>query len=151
MSHDGAAPLFVDTAAFYARFQPNDQYHQKTMDVFSAIRQGELVFRPLYTSRFVLAELSRLLLYYSGHEAATRALAAIRDSESFVVLSVDSETFEEACTRFGQYDDQQISLTDHVSAVLADEHDVEHVFSYDTADFQTLEFTLVPATVEVEK
>lgn len=147
MSGPSATPLFVDTGAFYARFHESDQNHETATAIFDQIRRGDLVYRPLYTSRFVLAELSRLLLYHAGNETAIRTLSVIRRSESFRVLPVDRETFETACEQFGQYDDQEISLTDHVSAALARENDVEHVFAFDTTDFRTLDFTLVPDDV----
>lgn len=145
----GSTPLFVDTSAFYARFQPNDAHHQEAEAVFAAIRGGTLSYRPLYTSRFVLAELSRLLLYYGGHPAAARALSAIRDSGSFAVVNPDAGTFDDACEEFDRYDDQEITLTDHLSATIARDRDVEHVFTYDETDFHTLEFTVVPEDVDV--
>lgn len=143
----GVRPLFVDTGAFYARFQPNDAHHEAANATFDAIRQGDLAYRPLYTSRFVLAELSRLLLHYGGHDAASRALAAIRHSDSFAVVNPDADAFDTACEQFDRYDDQEITLTDHLSASIARDRDIEHVFSYDTG-FHTLGFTVVPEDTE---
>lgn len=145
----GATPLFVDTSAFYARFQPNDAHHQEATAVFAAIRQGELASRPLYTSRFVLAELSRLLVYDAGDDTASRALAAIRDSGSFAVVNPDAEAFDDACDRFAWDDDQESSLTDHLSATIAGDREVEHFFAYDTSDFRTLGFTVVPEDIDI--
>lgn len=51
--------------------------------------------------------------------------------------------FEAAVTQFDRYDDQAISLVDHLTGVLADERDVEQIFAFDS-DFRTLKFTLVP-------
>lgn len=144
MSEVAATPLFVDTGAFYARADSDDENHERAVRVFESLRDGSLPFRPIYTSQAVLSELATLLLYKLGHADAARVLTTIRDAESFVVLPVLPETFDAATARFVDYDDQEISFVDHASAVLAEEHDVEHVFAFDD-DFRTLGFTLVPS------
>lgn len=57
---------------------------------------------------------------------------------------MDETSFDLACVEFARYDDQRISFVDHTSGVLADENDIEHVFSFDVDDFHTLGFTVVP-------
>ncbi|WP_121744023.1 type II toxin-antitoxin system VapC family toxin [Natronorubrum halophilum] len=139
MTGAGAIPLFVDTGAFYARADADDRHHDTAKRVFEGIRRGDLAYRPIYTSRFVLSELATLLLYKIGHGTAARTLRAIRESESFTVCSAD----EAAARQFEAYDDQEISFVDHATSVLAGERNVDHVFAFDS-DFRTLEFTLVP-------
>ena len=143
MTDAGATPLFVDTGAFYARADADDRHHDTARRVFEDIRTGELAYRPLYTSQFVLSELATLLLYKVGHDTAARTLRAIRQSESFTVLPVDEAVFEATAVQFEEYDDQEISFVDHATSVLADERDVDHVFAFDS-DFRTLGLTLVP-------
>lgn len=143
MSVRGASPLFVDTSAFYARTDEDDEHHQRARAVFDGIRAGELPYRPLYTSQSVLSELATLLLYNLGHEDAVRTLTAIEGSESFTVLEVDRHTFAATTDQFSAYDDQHISFVDHSSSVLASEREVERVFAFD-GDFRTLGFTMVP-------
>ncbi len=143
MSGAGATPLFVDTGAFYARADADDEHHEVAKQIFGGIQAGELAYRPIYTSQAVVSELATLLLYKLGHDDASRVLTSIRDSESFNVLPVDPATFEAAARQFLEYDDQQISFVDHASGVLADEYDVAHVFAFD-GDFRTLGFDLVP-------
>lgn len=144
MSSPGATPLFVDTGAFYARFKPDDDQHERATAVFDGIRSGTHTYRPLYTSRYVLSELATLLLRWVGHSDAVRALRTIRRSESFTVLPVDAGAFDRACEQLARYDDQQISFVDHTSAVLGREYDVEYVFTFDPDDFRTLGLTAVP-------
>lgn len=137
-------PLFVDTGPFYARFDTDDAQHDRTTSLFEGIRTGDHLYRPVYTSRYILAETTRLLLYNVSHAAATTALTTIRQSELFTILDVDHERFERACGQFKQYDDQAITLVDHLSGVLAEARDVTHVFTFDPDDFRTLGFTAVP-------
>lgn len=139
----GASPLFIDTGAFYARFDEDDQHHGRVSTVFERIRNGDRAYRPLYTSQAVLAELATLILYRTSHADALDALTSIRGSASINVLVVDKPTFGSAVERFGEYDDHDISLVDHTTGVLANERDIEHVFAFDS-DFRTLGFTRVP-------
>jgi predicted nucleic acid-binding protein len=98
----------------------------------------------VYTSRYVLAETTRLLVQRVSHEAASAALSAIRNGELFTILTVDEDRSEAACERFGQYDDQTITLVDHLSGVLAEAHDATHILTFDPDDFRTLGLTAVP-------
>jgi predicted nucleic acid-binding protein len=136
--------LFVDTGPFYARFDGDDSLHDQATELFERIRTGDLLYRPVYTSRYVLAETTRLLVQRVSHEAASTALSAIRSGELFTVLAVDEERFEAACEQFAHYDDQTITLVDHLSSVLAETHDATHVFTFDPDDFRTLGLTAVP-------
>lgn len=143
MSAPGATPLFVDTGAFYARVDEDDEHHGTATRLFDSIRAGDVAYRPIFTSQSVLSELATLALYKLGHGDAVRALNAIRDSESFNVVPVGRATFETAAERFEEYDDHRISFVDHSTCVLADERDIEHIFAFD-GDFRTLGFTVVP-------
>jgi predicted nucleic acid-binding protein len=143
-----ARPLFVDTAALYARVDDDDAHHERATAIFEGVLSGDLAYRPLYTSQSVLSELATLVLYNVGHAEAVRVLNTICDSSTFTVLAVDRPTFAAATDRFERFDDQRISFVDHTSAVLAEEHDVEHVFTFDS-DFATMGFTRVPEDVPV--
>ena len=148
MSVSGATPLMIDTGVFYARADSDDTHHETAMRLFDRIRDGELAYRPLYTTQAVLAELATLCLYKLGHGVATRTLTAICEGASITVLPVGTSAFETATTRFADYDDQEISFVDHTTAVLANEHDIDHVFAFDD-DFRTLGFTVLPADPSV--
>jgi len=139
----GATPLFIDTGAFYARFVGSAQRHGRATAVFEAIGEGDAMYRPLYTSTYVLDELSTLILSHRDHEGATAALERVRQSPT-TVIHPDKADFERTCEQFARYDDHEISFTDHMSGVLAAERDVEHVFTFDSDHFRTLGFTVVP-------
>lgn len=143
MSSAAAKPVFVDTGAFYARADSDDKHHEDAVRLFEKIRSGDRPYRPIYTSQPVLSEFATLALYKLGHDAATRALRAIREAESINVVPMREPAFETAADQFEVYDDQQISFVDHVTGVLADERGVEHVFAFDS-DFRTLGFSLLP-------
>lgn len=143
MSH-APEPLFIDTAAFFARFNERAAEHDRARSVFERIRSDDLQYDPLFTSRYVLSELATLMLRKVGHRAAANTLNTIREADSFNVLPVGGGAFDRTCEQFAQYDDQLISFVDHSSAVLADGRDISHVFTFDRSDFRTLGFTVVP-------
>jgi len=148
MSGPGTTPLFVDTGGFYARLDDRDDNHAAAVAVFDALEAGDLVYRPIYTTGHVLGELVTLGIARGHREAVSGALQGIRSSPRVEVLHPDGAAFADACERFHHYDDQDISLVDHVTAVLADDHEVEHVFTFDD-DFETLGFTPVPRSIDV--
>jgi len=135
--------LFIDTGAFYARFDANAQRHERAAPMFEAIGSGDLPYRPIYTSSYVLDELATLVLSHRGHEAAVTALDRVRESAVSIIIP-NRMAFEQTCEQFAQYDDQEISFTDHMTGVLADDLDVDHVFTFDPDHFGTLGFTAVP-------
>lgn len=138
------APLFIDTAAFFARFNDRTFEHERARTVFDRIRSRELPYDPLFTSRYVLSELATLMVRKVGHGPSVSALETIREAESFNVLPVGSVDFDHACEQFARYDDQRISFVDHTSGVLAQVRGIEHVLTFDATDFRTLGFTVVP-------
>lgn len=140
----GAASLFIDTGAFFAYYNDRDQHYERARAVFRAIRSGALADEPLYTTRFVLAELATLLLHKIDHATTSRALRDVQAGESSNVEHAAAGPFVGAVEEFDRYDDHEITLVDHLTAVLARERGVEHVFSFD-GDFRTLGFTVVPA------
>jgi len=144
MSGPGATPLFVDTGALYARFDTDDQHHDDAVYVFENIVAGDFVYRPLYVSTFVLSELATLVLHNSGPEQVPAVLNSVYDSSLFTVVHPDESTLEAARKATDRYADQEITLVDHLTGVLAENRSVERIFGFDS-DFRTLGFALVPA------
>lgn len=143
-------PLFVDTNAFVALFDRDDSHHEVANAVLDGIRDGDLAYGPLFTSRYVLSETATTLLYGAGHREAVDALQTIRNSSTFNLLEVTEPLFDRTVEQFAAYDDQEISFVDHLNSVLGGEFDVEHVFAFEE-DFRTLGMTRVPVdTGDVE-
>lgn len=148
MSGPGTTPLFVDTGAFFAHVVQNSPRHDRARAVMDAIRAGELRFRPLYTTGYVLSELTTLLLRKKSHEKAMDTLQRVRESPVVTVLHPNAAQFDAVCSEFGRFDDQQISFVDHTTGVLAGDVDAEHIFAFDS-DFRTLGFSLIPDDIDL--
>lgn len=136
-------PMFVDTNAFVALANEDDQYHERADAVRKGIEDGSLPYGPVFTSRYVLSETATTLLYRAGHQEAVDFLTNIRDSSTFNMLEVTGPIFDRTTDQFARYDDQQISFVDHLNSVLGDEFDIEHIFAFED-DFRTLGMTRVP-------
>jgi len=145
MNAQGATPLIIDTGAFYARMDDRDVNHEQAVAMFEAIRAGDPVYRPLYTSGYILAELVTLGLIRANRVLIADALEQIRSSSRVSILHPDEHTVQGAIDEFQRFQYQDISLVDHVTGVLADQREVTHVFTFDPDDFRTLGLTPVPA------
>jgi uncharacterized protein len=139
-------PLFIDTGAFFAWVNARAGRHETAQSVFDALRREAIPYQPLFTSRYVLSELTTLTSRKVNHKTAVEVLQTIRRSESFNILPVGEGMFAAACDEFERYDDQQISFVDHTSAVLAREYNIDHIFAFEW-DFTTLGLTCVPADI----
>jgi predicted nucleic acid-binding protein len=136
-------PLLVDTNAFVALFDTDDCHHTSANAVLDDIRDGELTYGPIFTSRYVLSETATMLQYGIGHREAVDALTTIRASSTFNILDVTEAIFDRTADQFARYDDQQISFVDHLSSILGDQLDIDHIFAFEE-DFRTLGMTRVP-------
>jgi predicted nucleic acid-binding protein len=140
-------PLFVDTKAFVAIFDEDDDHYERANAVLDGIQDGELAYGPIFTSRYVLSETVTTLLYGVGHREAVEALSTIRRSATFNILQVTEALFDRTADQFAEYDDQEISFVDHLNSVLGAEFDIEHIFAFEE-DFNTLGMTRVPVDTQ---
>ena len=63
---------------------------------------------------------------------------------STTVVHLDVADFDATVAGVRRDDDHDSSVTDHVSAVLADDREIDHVFTVDVDHVRTLGFTVVP-------
>lgn len=145
---DAPGPLVVDTSALYARLDESDGNHERAVAVFEQVRDGDLPYGPLYVTGYVLAELHALAMRKIGVATAADSVRRLRRSPLFVVSYPAKATFDDACNRLTRYDDQRITLVDHVTATLARERGADAVFTFDD-DFRTLGLTLAPKDLSV--
>jgi len=143
MSTRASQPLFVDTNALVVAFDEDDAHHDRADAILDGIRDGDLPYGPIFTSRYVLSETATTILMAVGHREAVEALETVRASSTFNILDVGATIFDETAQQFTQYDDQDISFIDHMNAILAHEYDIEHIFAFD-GDFSTLGLIRVP-------
>lgn len=139
----GRTPLFVDTNAIVAYFYRRANNHGEIREVIAAIGCGEHPYYPLLTNMYVLDEVVSILLSRADTHVAYEAFDRTTEEETLRVLDVEPGLVDRAIDQFRTYDDQDVSLTDHVIAEQARDHSVDHVLTYHGA-FRTLGFTVIP-------
>ena len=135
--------LFVDTGPLVARVYRPDAHHRASIDVFRRLSAGDLPYRLLYPSNFVVDEVLTRLLYEGGHAGALQGLRLLRDSTVLRILHVTEEDEREADRVFSRFSDQRISYTDCTSKVLMDRHGIATAFSFDR-DFEIMGCSRIP-------
>lgn len=115
--------LFVDTSAFYAVVDTNDQYHARAN---SLLRDAD----SLVTTDHVLVESWRLIRDRGGHQSTERFWASLRGGLASVetVLPVDLD----AAWRIGEaFPDQDFSIVDRTSFAVMERLGIASVASFD--------------------
>lgn len=141
----GPTALFLDTSGLFAYFHPDVDEHEAAQAFLRRVGAGEIPYRPLYTSTYVVDELVTLLQSKGRRAWAVDAFEMVTGSDNFTVFGETNERFEAAGDRFRRYDDHEMSFTDCFCSVVMDEENVDYVFAYD-GDYATLGHTVVPRT-----
>ena len=135
--------LFIDTGPFMARHNKRDKQHSYAVQSFDKIRDGETLYRKLYTSDYILDEaVTGCRQRTRNHGLSVELGTLILSSESLLMLRVDEDTLLEAWELFKSRREIPLSLTDCTSAILARKHGITDVYSHDS-DFEALGFRVL--------
>jgi hypothetical protein len=140
---EGQIPLFVDTNAVVAYHYEKASRHEEIRPVIQAIGANDLPYYPLVTNQYVLDEVVSLLLSHADIRVAHQVVDRILETDTVRVLDVEPSLVDRAVEQFQEYDDQAISLTDHVIAIQAADYGIDHILTYDSG-FRTLGYTTLP-------
>ncbi len=134
------ALVFVDTSAWWAFFDRDDQWHDKARQAMEGLlrERAELV-----TTEDVFDELVTGLLARAGHKAAVRAGRGILASPSVMFAMVDADTFVQGWEIFQRHDRMGWSLTDCTSMAVMKRRNIPRAFSFDD-DFRKMGFDVIP-------
>lgn len=131
--------LFVDSSAFIALADSDDQDHKAAM----AFHRGCPPETQFHTSNYILAETVTRLRRTAGHHVATRWAKATLESRLTVRHYVDEAVEREALRIFERYHDQPLSFVDCTTIALLRQLGLDRIFSFDS-DSQRIGYTLVP-------
>ena len=135
--------LFLDAGAFIARAWMEDRYHAAARAMFDAISSGQMPYRQLYTSNFVVDEVVTFLLYEAGARVAVETLSRTRASPTFRVLHVTEDAERQADEVFHRYASSRVSYTACTTKVLMEREGIDTAFSFGR-DIEVLGLTKIP-------
>lgn len=130
--------LFVDTAAWLALNDRNDQYHGEATSKADEIKKDRI---ELITSEYILDEAITLIRYRVSHRAAVTFGDSMLHSHIVKVLDLMEKDRLRAWELFKRYDDKELSFTDCTSFLLMGNLKLKKVFTFD-AHFRQVGFEL---------
>jgi predicted nucleic acid-binding protein len=135
--------IFVDTGAWIGLSVSRDQTHQA-----AAVFAADLVRKrvSLLTTNYVLIESYTRIRYDDGHAKAMLFDALIQEMNQrrqLAIVWVTPRIHELAMEAFRRYSDQELSVVDCASLVVAKAKNIREVFGFDN-DFAKLGFILRP-------
>ena len=135
--------VFVDTGAWLAIAVKRDQYHKRAAAYYQHLSSQNV---RLLTTNYALVETYTRIRYDDGHAKAVsfrEILSRAVEQDKLFVEWITPELHEEAWSIFQSYSDQEFSIVDCASFVVAQRARVDEVFGFDKG-FITMGFNLRP-------
>ncbi len=129
--------VLVDTSAFYARLDRDDQWHQRAVQGFTILAQEQ---RVLFTTNLVVAETYALARYRLGYALARDWFTALH---AVNLVFQRQEHHTQTAALLEQYQALRLSYTDAFSFVVMEEMEINTAFAFDQ-DFQEYGWTPFP-------
>ena len=120
--------LFVDTSAWLALNNKNDQYHDEAVSKITKVRQQKI---QLVTSEYVFDESVTIIRYRVSHRAAVAFGDALISSNVASIEDITDEERLKAWVLFKKYRDKDLSFTDCTSFALMVKLKLQKAFSFD--------------------
>jgi len=120
--------LFVDTSAWLALNDRNDQYHGEAVSRSAKIKQQKI---QLVTSEYVLDESITIIRYRVSHRAAVIFGDALMSSTIVSIEDIADVERLKAWALFKKYGDKELSFTDCTSFALMMKLGLQKAFAFD--------------------
>ena len=120
--------LFVDTSAWLALNDRNDQYHNEAVSRLNAVAKQKI---ELITSEYVVDESITIIRYRVSHNAAVVFGDALMSSTIVTLADITDEERFRAWMLFKKYDDKELSFTDCTSFALMNKLKLRKAFAFD--------------------
>ena len=120
--------LFVDTSAWLALNDRNDQYYSRAVTKSTEIKKHRI---ELITSEYIIDESITLIRYRVSHQAAVIFGNSLLDSNIVRIEDVNAEDRLKAWEMFKKFEDKELSFTDCTSFVLMKNLRLQKAFTFD--------------------
>ena len=131
--------IFVDTSAWLALNDRNDQYYKKALLKISEIKKKKI---ELITSEYILDETITIIRYRVSHQAAVVFGDSLAGSSIARVEDITEEYRVKAWEMFKRYEDKELSFTDCTSFVLMKHLRLYKAFTF-AEHFRQMEFEIL--------
>jgi predicted nucleic acid-binding protein len=133
--------IFIDTSAFYASFDPEDENYQTSAGFFNEIKENS-GYR-LFTTNLVFYETVTLIRSRIGIAESIRFGQNLRQSNEFHAIFVDQAREAKAFELFTGHTDKNYSFVDCASFVIMKELGIQKAFAFDK-HFKQFGFEQIP-------
>lgn len=116
---------FADTFYFLAILNTKDAAHQKAVE-FSTSHET-----PLLTTAWVLTELADALADLPHRHAFRKVVDGLRTDPDTIIVPPSQHLFEQGVDRYNARHNKEWSLTDCISFVVMEQHDVKEALTGD--------------------
>ena len=123
--------IFVDTGAWIAILNPNDQYHREAIAIYKGLQQLKTRF---LTTDYIIDETVTRLRYDTSHSVAVMYLSQTErlvEENILTVIEIDNRIFQDAKALFRQYNSARLSFTDCTSFVVCHQNNIREAFGFD--------------------
>ncbi|MBF0121689.1 MAG: PIN domain-containing protein [Desulfobacterales bacterium] len=131
--------IFVDTGAWIALADKNDQYYNSAIRLYDMIQKKKV---QLIITDYIFDETVTWLNYKIGHNVACKWGNKIINSRMIEMIIVSDEHIKRAWKLFQKYRDQKFSFTDCISFEIMKILGTKAVFAYDS-HFSTMGFSVI--------
>ncbi|MEW6089071.1 MAG: PIN domain-containing protein [bacterium] len=121
--------LFIDTSAWLAINDKNDQYHTEAMNKIIEIKNQKIA---LITSEYIFDESITLIRYRISHSSAVLFGESLLNSNIVKIIDITDKDRFKAWDLFKKYEDKELSFTDCISFVLIKNLKLQKVFTFDS-------------------
>jgi predicted nucleic acid-binding protein len=120
--------VFVDTSAFIAVFDKDDDLHSEALRLFDEIKNKKI---QMVVTDYILSESITTAMARAGHRIAVTVGEFILGSHVVELIWLDKTIKLKAWEFFKKYSDKSYSFTDCTSFVVMKEIKVNHFFAFD--------------------
>lgn len=123
--------VFIDTGAFVALRNAEDEFHARSKELMKRVLKGE--FGRVCTSDYVIDEaITTALVRTRRHDLAVDVGKYIIESPRITKLWTTKDTFDAAWKKFKTFKDRPMSFTDCVSLALMEKNRIKQIISFDS-------------------
>jgi len=121
--------LFVDTSAWLALNDRNDQYHKRAVVKSTKIKKEKI---EIITSEYIIDESITLIRYRMSHKASVIFGDSLFNSNIAEIVDVTKSDLERAWDMFRKFKDKELSFTDCTSFALMKTLKLQKAFTFDS-------------------